>query len=226
MLSAALKLRFMPLLFIRNINPATSLGYWELTETPETLTKLLTAIAPADLSIPDFSSSSRQKQWLAGRLLVYTLLQQFSLEPLILQVDAYGKPFFAGNAFFLSISHTSQTVVVLLSKTYQVGIDIESVRPKVLRVQQKFMSETELKAAGGDLIKVLIYWCAKETLYKLYGRKQLIFKEHLEVKPFVLTKSGALEASVNTPEFARTVRLYFETELNYILTYCLDIPEN
>ena len=125
----------MPLLPIRTINPHAYLGFWHLTETPEILAPVLKTIAPTQLVIPAFSNPNRQKQWLAGRILAYTLLQKFTSEPILLNVDAAGKPYFKNNKYNLSISHTGQTVTVLLSDIYQVGIDIESIHPIVLRVK-------------------------------------------------------------------------------------------
>ncbi len=214
----------MPLLPIRKINPHTYLAFWQLTETPEILAPILKTLAPAQLIIPTYPNAKRQTQWLAGRILAYTLLQKFTLEPILLNVDATGKPYFENNEYSLSISHTGQTVAVLLSAAYQVGIDIESIQPKVLRVKEKFLTISELDIIGEDLYKTLICWGTKETLYKLYGRKQLLFKEHLKIKKLKShsEQTGIVEASIITPDFQKNYQVYYETEPNFILTYCID----
>ena len=86
------------------------------------------------------------------------------------------------------------------------------------------MSADEITAAADNLQKIIIYWCTKETLYKLYGRKQLLLKEHLGVKPFVLEDKGTLEASIITPAFNKNYLVYYEKREDYIFTYCLDKP--
>jgi hypothetical protein len=101
---------------------------------------------------------------------------------------------------------------------------METIHPKVLRVKNKFLAIAEQEAAGDDINKTLIYWCTKETLYKLYGRKQVLFKEHLQVKPFGMRSRGQLEASIQLPEWQQDYTVHYEVGTDFILTYCLDVP--
>jgi 4'-phosphopantetheinyl transferase len=214
----------MPLFFIRQINTDSFLGFWDLQESPEALRAQLQAIAPADLIIPDFSNISRQQQWLGGRLLAYTLLEELLPTRPCLVAEKGGKPYFDQAGLHLSISHTRRQVVVILSGSGPVGIDIEAIHPKVLRVKDKFLTAAEQQAAGDDLNKTLIYWCTKETLYKLYGRKHILFKEHLRVQPFNGQRPGFLEASIQLPDFRKDYSIHYEVGTDFILTYCLDEP--
>jgi 4'-phosphopantetheinyl transferase len=214
----------MPLFFIRQINTDSFLGFWDLQESPEALRAQLQAIAPADLIIPDFSNISRQQQWLGGRLLAYTLLEELLPTRPCLVAEKGGKPYFDQAGLHLSISHTRRQVVVILSGSGPVGIDIEAIHPKVLRVKDKFLTAAEQQAAGDDLNKTLIYWCTKETLYKLYSRKHILFKEHLRVQPFNGQRPGFLEASIQLPDFRKDYSIHYEVGTDFILTYCLDEP--
>jgi 4'-phosphopantetheinyl transferase len=215
----------MPLFFIRQINAGTFLGSWQLAETAEVLQAQLLAIAPPDLVVPDFGSSTRRQQWLGGRLLAYTLLQQLLPASSSLLVAEQGeKPYFDLPGVHLSISHTRQQVVVILSASLPVGIDIEPISPKVLRVKDKFLTAAEQQATGGDLHKTLIYWCAKETLYKLHGRRQLLFKEHIRTQPFHLQCLGQLIAGIQLADHRKDYRIHYEVGTDFILTYCLGEP--
>jgi len=216
----------MPLQSIQKINKSTCLGFWELNESIAELTQQLKKLAPATLALPNFTNNSRQQQWLAARLLVYTLLQKFTPELFLLCTDTWGKPYLENSNYNLSISHTNNHVAVILSKEFEVGIDIESIHPKVLRVKEKFMTADELTAAGDSLLKIMIYWCTKETIYKLYGRKQLLFKEHLGVKTFALKNNGTLEAYINAPGLQKDYFIHYENKEDYLLTYCLDQPSD
>lgn len=80
----------------------------------------------------------------------------------------------------LSISHCKSAVSVLLSKSYPfVGIDIEEISERPLRVRQKFMTREELLMFDseddnfcGDKQRMRIatvIWSAKEALYKAYS---------------------------------------------------------
>lgn len=214
----------MPLLSIRTINPDTLMGFWDLQEPAQALHSQLLALAPPELDIPDFTSHSRQQQWLGGRLLAYTLLEQLTpTRPRLVAVPG-AKPFFEQPGLHLSISHTRRQVVVILSRCCPVGIDLEAIGPKVLRVKDKFMSPAEQQAAGDDLHTTLVYWCTKETLYKLHGRKQILFKEHFQVKPFAFQPPGQLEARIQTPELQQDYIVYYEVGTDFILTYCLEVP--
>jgi len=214
----------MPLLSVRKIDQHTYLGLWDLQEPAEDLTNQLNQVAPENLPRPAFTSTSRQQQWLAARLLVYTLLPNLTTAPVLLCTDPLGKPFLQHTSFHVSISHTTSTVAVILSDHYEVGIDIESIHSKVLRVKEKFLSPAELNETQDSLVKTMIYWCTKETLYKLYSKKKLLFKEHLGVMPFTLENKGTLEASINTPEFKKNYLIYYETIKDCVLTYSLDKP--
>lgn len=214
----------MPLSSIQQLSPETLLGRWDLQEPAEALLAQFKAIAPPDLLLPTFGSASRQQQWLAGRLLTYTLLAQMGAAQARLLALPGGKPYFDQPGLHLSISHTRQQVVALVSRAGSVGIDIEGIHPKVLRVKDKFLTASEQGAAGEDLNKTLIYWCTKETLFKLYGRRQIIFKEHLKVAPFDLQPSGFLTASIGLPDFQKTYTVHYEVGTDFILTYCLDHP--
>jgi 4'-phosphopantetheinyl transferase len=215
----------MALLNIRQINQATYLGFWEITEDTTLLRDTLRELTQNQLELPEFASLTRQKQWLSSRILVYTLLQQFTPDFIPLSSNPEGKPIFPDEVYQVSITHSHQLVGVILSGQFKVGIDIEFISPKVLRVADKFMALPEKEAAAGDLIKILIYWSAKETLYKLYSKKKLIFKDHLRINPFTLQKAGigTVNALVKTPETENTYIVYYETLNQYILTYCAGI---
>lgn len=214
----------MPLHSIRNINDDTLLGLWHLEEPADALQQQLEALAPAELAIPAFSHASRRQQWLGGRLLAYMLLPALaSTRPLLVALPGE-KPFFDQPGLHLSISHTRRQVAVILSRSAPVGIDLESIHPKVLRVKDKFLTPAEQDLAGEDLNKNLVYWCAKETLYKLYGRKQVLFKEHLQVGALGSLAPGQLPARIQTPEFEQEYLVHYEVGTDFILTYCLALP--
>ena len=212
----------MPLSSIRKIDNHTVLGFWEITENTATLLSDLQACGPPSLEIPAYQHPGRQTQWLASRLLAYTLLKEFTAELPLLLSDIHGKPVFKNPDYRISISHTTDRAVVIISDTYEVGIDIENIHPKVLRVKSKFLSDSELQQAGNDPENVMIYWCAKEALYKLYSKGQVLFKEHLFIKPFAAEKTTQLEGFIRTPDHQKKYWLPYEKHPGFIVTYCID----
>src|SRR5688500_18402420 len=124
----------MALLEIREINPVTYIGFWEIAEPQEILQAQLQAATGNQLPVPGFTSVTRQSQWLSSRLLAYTLLAKFTGAFIPLHTNSNGKPVFADEKYQISITHSRQLVAVILSEQKKVGIDIEIISPKVLRV--------------------------------------------------------------------------------------------
>jgi 4'-phosphopantetheinyl transferase len=86
-----------------------------------------------------------------------------------IKYDDKGKPYLAKDNRHISISHSHNKLAIIINEHESTGIDIELIRDKVLKIKHKFLSESELKDANDDVDKLLIYWAAKETLYKIYG---------------------------------------------------------
>ncbi|QCR24583.1 4'-phosphopantetheinyl transferase family protein [Pontibacter sp. SGAir0037] len=211
----------MPLLFTKQLHPHTLLGVWSITESPEELLQHLPDYIDHS-AIPVFPHPKRQKEWLASRVLVYQLLQHFTSEPLQLLRSENGKPEFASSGIHVSISHTTDLAAVILSDTYEVGIDVEYISSKVLRVANRVLTEEELLYTSGDTEKTCLYWSAKETLYKLYSRRNLIFKENLLVLPPNAANHHKLQGYVQTDNLTKLYHIQHETVLSHILTYGID----
>ena len=72
---------------------------------------------------------------------------------------------------------------------------IETERAQIHRIAHKFLHESEATWASGDGEKLTKIWTAKEALYKLHGRTQLIFAEQLVISDF----TSAREVQGNDP---------------------------
>ncbi|MDX5348168.1 MAG: 4'-phosphopantetheinyl transferase superfamily protein [Hymenobacteraceae bacterium] len=209
----------MPLQEIRKLSSGSCLGIWHITEAAADLQALAPELAQqADFDL--LKTEKRQKEWLASRLLVHRLQQEFLNTPLPVQKNAFGKPVLPHPALQLSLSHSGDLAAAILADNSEVGIDIELVSAKVKVLSGKFLSETEMADAAGDETKTCVYWSAKETLYKLYGRKKLLFIENLPFQPFELQEKGQLIGQVNVSDAGAHYVVYYEKIKNYILTYC------
>ncbi|WP_242922920.1 4'-phosphopantetheinyl transferase family protein [Pontibacter liquoris] len=213
----------MSLLLTRQLNPHTLLGIWQLTEPLEELRQLLPPHADAS-QLSGQAHPRRQREWLASRALAYQLLQHFTSEPLTLQRNELGKPYFAQKGLHVSITHSPHLAAVILSDKYEVGTDIELISPKALRVADKFLSEAERQYTLGDEQQTCLYWSAKETLYKLYSRKKLILKDNLLIGP--AAQKNMLHGWVQTENFSKLYQVSYETLQNHVLTYCIDNTPN
>lgn len=136
--------------------------------------------------------------------------------------DKKGKPFLLDDSKHISISHSYDKLVIIINEQEATGIDIEIIRDKVLNIKHKFLSVIELEDANDDVEKLLIYWAAKETLYKIYGLKEIDFIEHLFVKSFTKHNLGTIIGEINLPNFKETFHLNYQIMDEYVLVYALN----
>ena len=100
--------------------------------------------------------------------------------------DEFGKPHLKDGKF-ISITHSYTFSGIIISETCPVGIDIEKQREKILKIAPKFTPFEEYKTiANVDALvrKLTIVWGAKESLYKIYGKKKLLFLHHIFIEDF------------------------------------------
>jgi phosphopantetheinyl transferase len=133
--------------------------------------------------------------------------------------DEKGKPHLVNDSRHISISHSHDRLAIIVNNNEPTGIDIELIRNKVLRIKHKFLSQEELVDAQDDIEKLLIYWAAKETLYKIYGLKEVDFIEHLFVKAFNKQQQGVISGMINLANFREAYQLHYQVLPEYVLVY-------
>ncbi|WP_162053803.1 4'-phosphopantetheinyl transferase family protein [Pontibacter pamirensis] len=208
----------MSLLLTQQLNSNTWLGIWQLQEPVQDLRVLLPPHADVS-AMAGKVHPKRQQEWLASRVLVYQLLRYFTAEPLVLARDENGRPYFPDQPLHVSITHSPHLAAAILSG-HQVGIDIELISPKALRVADKFLTEAEKQCTASDEKITCLYWSAKETLYKLYSRKKLVLKDNLLVSPG--SESNVLLGRVQIENFSKLYQIHHDTIQEHVLTYCID----
>lgn len=129
-----------------------------------------------------------------------------------------GKPMLKG--WQISVSHTKGYAALLLSRTHEVGIDIEYKSDRVSRIVSRFLRDDETPQ---DVAGQLVYWSAKETLYKLYSEDQLAFHD-MRLAPIEQPHEPLGEKSANhllgeNLKRGESTCIYFETNDRYTLTY-------
>ena len=135
--------------------------------------------------------------------------------------DCNGKPYLINDTRHISVSHSHDKLAIIINTNEVTGIDIELIRDKILRVKHKFLSDKEQIDAGNDVEKLLIYWAAKETLYKIYGLKEVDFIKHLAVDTFTLETKGIINANININDLDVTYLLQYELLAEYVLVYSI-----
>ncbi len=142
---------------------------------------------------------------------------EFSYEDIV--YDEFGKPHLKKGKF-ISITHSFNFCAIIISEENPVGIDIEKQRDKITRIADKFTNLNDYKTLNKtDLIeKLTIVWGAKESLYKIYGARQIGFKEHLFVQNFDLKDKKTFgKICYNNDE--NTYKIHFLSFEDFICVY-------
>lgn len=168
----------MPLIFQKTIENHMELYLWEVSESLLELSNIHLSKA-SKMKLKKLQNIQDKKNFLALR----HLLLKKGYRDNSLKYQKNGKPYLSDKNY-LSISHSFDKVALVFSK-FPVGLDVEKKREKLLRVKEKFLKkEYTFLTSKKELEQLLVIWCAKESLYKLYGMAGVSLKEHMEVLPF------------------------------------------
>lgn len=176
----------MPLIFTQQLEQG-SLGLWKIEEELHTLENGITYRA---------SSSHLEKriQQTAARQVLNHLHPDFPFGDVIALPGM--KPGLPGNSPDFSISHTSGFAAAVIGKTsIRVGVDIELISSKALRVSSKFMSDLEFimmretESMSQESFATLL-WSIKESVYKWWGRGGVDFASMIKVTELNLENMG------------------------------------
>ncbi len=174
----------MPIIQQHNILNGCQVLVWQIDESIKELEKKLIATPLEWSEFANISHPQKQLEWLSGRTALQTLVQQQDIPYEGTFKDEAGKPHLAHHKGYISITNTSKYVAAVFHKTALVGIDMEKINEKLFRIAHKFLSAAELSFAANQLTLLADYWCAKEAIYKLQGKKKVSFKNHIFIPPF------------------------------------------
>lgn len=205
----------MPLSKIVWTEKQSGWALWYINEDEKTLSQA----ALPDVCPEDIVSPFKRLEWLAGRLLIRTLVEKAGLIYKGLYKDKFGKPFLCEYDHSISLSHSYPYVAAQLDQFHPVGIDVEQPKEKLLKIAHRVLNEEEIKDAGTNIQKHCIYWCAKESLYKIYGKRGLAFSEHMSIQPFELGQNGDLKGSFSVDGVDQFVNLEYSLDKDFVLVY-------
>jgi 4'-phosphopantetheinyl transferase len=202
---------------VSKINWKSAGNGWAVWRIDEPEEFLATQVPVSDACPEEIQFPRKRLEWLAGRALLKHLATESGLNYHGVIKDEFGKPFLKGLDYQVSISNSFPFVAAQIHPQKSVGIDLEQPRPKLLAVSKRVLTEQEWKDGANDLRKLCVYWCAKEALYKIYGKRSLIFNEHILVKPFTLGETGTVEGSIREENEERVLFLDYWMETEFIL---------
>lgn len=149
--------------------------------------------------LASFSHINRKREFVATRILKHQLFGYKKIE----YTDS-GAPFIEHEGY-ISISHTKGCCAIGVSEEFKIGLDLELRSDKAQKLYSKFLNEEELRFLDPtDPLTMTCAWSCKESLYKLAGRKQLIFKTDL----LLIDKNGDMwKTKIRNPDHIISVDL-------------------
>ncbi len=192
-------------------------GVWKMEETVEELLGCFSDPAVYLPLLEEKKTGIRKKEWLAVRVLLKELLGTE-------QTIAYhsnGAPYLPDSSWHISISHTKEYVAVILDPVYPVGIDIEYISERIFKVRDRFMGPEEIAAIdpANEIPHLLLYWCAKESLFKVMGEENVDFSEMLHIDPFSYQPAGQFSATETRTPAQKRYRIHYLVTSQFVLTY-------
>lgn len=143
-------------------------------------------------------------QWLASR---FALQQVAKSREMDVHKDIYGKPHLVNDSRFISISHC-QGYAAAMAANQAVGVDVELVSPRVQRIKNRFLTEQEQAIVGATDADLMLAWSVKEAVYKMYGSKKLLFKEHIRLTDRN-NEVQVVRVDLVTPEYQQHLQVAF-----------------
>ena len=125
-----------------------------------------------------FQNEKRRREHLAWRRIVRRELGA----KVHIDYNDVGAPIVDTADRWISVAHGGESVAVAIADK-PVGVDIESINRDFDRVVLRYMTDAEI-ALSEDRRWACFVWCAKEAMYKLYGRRGVELRGELRVDSF------------------------------------------
>lgn len=206
----------MPLYKTLNNRGNTAVYVWEITESEAWLR---TDIKLSENSINRLLTMSSELHR-RGFLSIRHLLHEAGYTDDDLYYSKNGKPYLKDGRN-ISITHSFTFTAIVISDL-PTGIDIEKQREKIQRIAIKFIGhESEYLDDIEDPTRDLtVIWGAKESMYKLYGRKGLGFKANCKVDRFDIGQA-TIACSLDYKEDQLNFDGYFLELKGFTMVYIL-----
>lgn len=172
----------MPLYKSLTVHKKIKVLIWKIEESFNELNANVLLTEKSQTRLDGMKSELHQR----GFLSVRHLLKEAGYSDADVFYDTFGKPHLKDGKH-ISITHSFTFSGLIISDDVPVGIDIEKQRDKILKIAHKFTQIEEYKTIANHealVSKLTIVWGAKESLYKIYGKKKLLFLHHIYIEDF------------------------------------------
>ena len=206
----------MPFFYQQNINETRHLAIWSIIEP--------VSFFETDIQLAvDIQNEERKIQHLAVRLLFKLMMPEADLSTMVMADN--GKPYLQGVPFHFSFSHCKGYAAVAVSDTDPIGIDIEIIHPRILKVAHKFLNDAEKAMIANlpeaaQLQQMAFFWAAKEAMYKQHEQLGIDFANHFKVMSLASGDKGIVQAQIDHKGIVQTVNLDYHFGDDYVCVTC------
>ncbi|NBT14970.1 MAG: 4'-phosphopantetheinyl transferase superfamily protein [Chitinophagia bacterium] len=166
----------MPLI-LKETSDKASFACWETTEDllffEDKLPYRSTAANP-----------QRKIQQMSARMALFQLDPAFPFSSV--QMETNRKPALKDRSLEFSLTHTRKMAAAILSSSHKVGIDVEKIDPRVLKIESKFLHPYEREGLPADqqerVSELTLMWTIKETVFKCFGKSAVDFSHDILIK--------------------------------------------
>jgi phosphopantetheine--protein transferase-like protein len=206
----------MPFFYQQNINETRQLAIWSITEPVSFFEREVKLAA-------EIQNEERKLQHLAVRLLLKLVMPETDLNNMVMADN--GKPYLLGVPFHFSFSHCKGYAAVAVSDTDPIGIDIEIIHPRIMKVANKFLNEEERQMAAtlsesDQLKQTAFFWAAKEAMYKQHEQLGIDFANNFKVLAIASENRGVVDAQILHKGIDKKVQLDYHFGDDYVCVSC------
>lgn len=215
----------MPFIALPNIDLKVLLGMWKVNESEAFFRSHLNIYENEQRILEGISHPQKRLEWLSSRLCLKELLQiRHKVESLNAPT---GQPYLSDHSFHISYSHSNMYSGAIASECYPVSIDLEDLsKERNPKTRFLFMHPSELEYfdASMDMRAFFLIWSAKETLYKIYTKRGIVFKENLLINPErkQLEQSGTVSGILKADGIEKVYTIHYRFFPGVLLTYTFD----
>jgi phosphopantetheine--protein transferase-like protein len=205
----------MPFFYQQNINETAHLAIWSIQE-PASFFE-----TDVQLAVP-IANEERRIQHLAVRLLFKLMMPAADLNQLVMADN--GKPYLIGLPFHFSFSHCKGYAACAVDDK-PIGIDIEIIHPRILKVAHKFLNDSEKAMIANleqedQLNQLAFLWAAKEAMYKKYEQLGIDFAKDFNILELTKGDRGTIPAAIVLKGNKIDLRLDYHFGADYVCVTC------
>lgn len=173
------------------------------------------------LSYANISHPEKRMEWATARVSIKDALETLQIPYPGFFKDEHGKSHSMNGNGYVSLSHTEGLAGAIFHRDTPVGMDMDIIREKILKIGFRFLDPSELDFLENDPLHYTLAWSAKESIFKCQGRRGVSFRDNILLEPFS-PDSPIIKAKIRETDFSdHHYTVYTRIIDRIVLTYTI-----